>query len=88
MLYFYEFLLYKFTFRSPRISVSEIQDMSTPKPVRVNKAVNGHIKYVRADKKLKTKSWLLQGVLGEPEKRQRLQRILIFLLWSFLAQFM
>jgi len=35
--------------RSPRISVSEIQDMTTPQPVRVSKAVNGHIKYVRAD---------------------------------------
>jgi len=36
--------------RSPRVSVSEIHDMSTPQPVRANnRATNGNIKYVRAD---------------------------------------
>jgi len=37
------------TQRSPRVSVSEISDMSTPQPVRASKATNGNIKYVRAD---------------------------------------
>eukprot|EP00092_Neocalanus_flemingeri_P027552 GFUD01029892.1.p1 GENE.GFUD01029892.1~~GFUD01029892.1.p1 ORF type:complete len:278 (-),score=57.42 GFUD01029892.1:161-994(-) len=35
--------------RSPRVSVSEIHDVSTPQPVRASHASNGHIKYVRAD---------------------------------------
>merc|ERR1719154_1074442 len=37
--------------RSPRISVSEIHDMSTPQPVRVNKAVNGNIKMSLASRR-------------------------------------
>jgi len=31
--------------RSPRVSVSEIHDMSTPQPVRANQASNAHIKF-------------------------------------------
>ena len=38
--------IYFLLFRSPRISVSEIYDMSTPQPVRGCRASNAQIKYV------------------------------------------
>jgi len=37
--------------RSPRVSVSEIQDMSTPQPVRANQASNAHIKFSFASRR-------------------------------------
>jgi len=37
--------------RSPRVSISEISDMSSPKPVRPSKATNGNIKFSLATNK-------------------------------------
>jgi len=37
--------------RSPRVSLSEISDMSSPKPVRTSKATNGNIKFSLATNK-------------------------------------
>jgi len=37
--------------RSPRVSVSEIHDMSTPQPVRANQASNAHIKFSFASRR-------------------------------------